>query len=70
MYHDLVEMFWFKILKKDIAEFVAKCPNGQNIKAKHQKSGGFLHEIEVPTLKWEDFNYGFCGRFCSETEAI
>ena len=27
MYHDLRELFWWKGLKVDIAEFVAKCPN-------------------------------------------
>ena len=27
MYHDLREVFWWEVMKKDIAEFVAKCPN-------------------------------------------
>ena len=27
MYHDLREIFWWEGLKKDIVEFVAKCPN-------------------------------------------
>ena len=46
-------------MKKDIAEFVAKCPNCQQVKAEHQKSGGLLQEIQVPTWKWEDINMDF-----------
>ena len=37
MYHDLREVFWWECLKKDIAEFVAKCTNFQQVKAEHQK---------------------------------
>ena len=46
-------------MKKDIAEFVVKCPNSRQVKAKHQKSGGLLQEIQVPTWKWEDINMDF-----------
>ena len=35
MYHDIREIFWWEGLKKDIAEFVAKCPNCQQVKAEH-----------------------------------
>ena len=53
MYHDLREVFWWEDLKNDIAEFVAKCPNCQQVKAEHQNSGGLLQEIKVPTWKWK-----------------
>ena len=43
-------------LQRDIAGFVAKCPNCQQVIDEHQKSGGLLQEIQVPTLKWEDLN--------------
>ena len=43
-------------MKKDIADFVAKCPNCQQVKAEHQKPGGLLQEIQVPTWKWGDIN--------------
>ena len=46
-------------MKKDIADFVAKCPNCQQVKVEHQKSGGLLQEIQVPTWKWEDININF-----------
>ena len=42
MYHDLREVFSWEGLKKDIAEFVAKCPNCRHVKAQHQKLGGLL----------------------------
>ena len=46
-------------MKKDIAEFVAKCPNSQKVKAEHLKFGGLLREIQIPTWKWEDINMDF-----------
>ncbi|WMV54125.1 hypothetical protein MTR67_047510, partial [Solanum verrucosum] len=29
MYHDIKEIYWWHIMKKDVAEFVAHCPNCQ-----------------------------------------
>ena len=46
-------------MKKDIAEYVAKCPNCQQVKAEHQKSGGLFQEIQVLTSKLEDINMDF-----------
>ena len=40
-------------------EFVAKCPNCQQVKAEHQKRGVLLQEVQVPTWKWEDINMDF-----------
>ena len=59
MYHDRREVFWWEGLKKDIAEFVSKCPNCQQVKAEHQKSVGLLQEIQVRTWKWKDINMVF-----------
>ena len=33
------------------------------MKAEHQKLGGLLQEIQVPTLMWEDIDVGFVVRF-------
>ena len=46
-------------MKKDIAEFVAKCPNFKQVKAENQKSSGLTQEIQVPTWKWKDINMDF-----------
>ena len=52
MYHDLREIYWWTGLKRDIAEFVSKCPNHQEVKAEHLKSGVLRQEIQIPSWKW------------------
>ncbi|WMV41388.1 hypothetical protein MTR67_034773 [Solanum verrucosum] len=37
---DLREVFWWSDMKRDIADFVATCPNCQYVKVEHQKQGG------------------------------
>ena len=49
-------------MKNDIAEFVAKCPNFQQVKAEHQNSGVLLQEIQIPTEVGRH-QYGLCSRF-------
>ena len=49
IYHDLKSVYWQDGMKKDIAEFVAQCPSCQQVKTEHQKPGGFLQAIEIPT---------------------
>ena len=51
MYHDLQEVYRLNSLKKDIAEFVVKCPNCQQVKAEHQRPEGLTKEIDIPTWK-------------------
>ena len=45
--------------KRYVAKFVAKCPNGQLVKAEHQRPGGLTQIMDVPTLKYEDINMDF-----------
>ena len=57
MYHDLREVFWWDVLKRDIAEFVAMCPNCQQVKVEHLKPSILLQEYKFPvrngkTLIW------------------
>ena len=40
MYHDLREFYWWDGLKRDIADFVARCPNFKHVKTEHLKSDG------------------------------
>ncbi|WMV09223.1 hypothetical protein MTR67_002608 [Solanum verrucosum] len=56
---DLREIYWWNEIKKDIMEFMAKCPNCQQVKVKHQKSKGLSQDISIPTWKWEDLNMDF-----------
>ena len=46
-------------MKKDIAEFVAKCKNCQQVIVEHIKSVGLLQEIKVSTWNLEDININF-----------
>ena len=49
MYRDLREVYWWNDMKRDIADFVSKCPNCQQVKVEHQKLGGMTQEIDIPT---------------------
>ncbi|WMV07831.1 hypothetical protein MTR67_001216 [Solanum verrucosum] len=40
MYRDLREVYWWNGMKRDIADFVAKFPNCQQVKVEHQRPGG------------------------------
>lgn len=50
-------------MKRDIANFVAKCSNCDQVKAEHRRPGGLSQDINIPTWKWEvvtmDFIVGF-----------
>ncbi|KAH0682275.1 hypothetical protein KY289_020027 [Solanum tuberosum] len=59
MYHDVWEVFWWNGMKRDIANFVAKCPNYQQVKVEYQKPGGMTQEINILTWKWEVINMDF-----------
>ncbi|WMV49759.1 hypothetical protein MTR67_043144 [Solanum verrucosum] len=49
MYCDLWEIYWWNEMKKDIVEFVANCPNCQQVKVEHQKPGVLSQDISIPT---------------------
>ena len=42
MYHTLREHFWWRGMKKDVAEFVSRCLICQQVKVKHQRLAGIL----------------------------
>ncbi|XP_070045385.1 uncharacterized protein [Nicotiana tomentosiformis] len=37
MYHDPKEVYWWNHMKRNVADFVASCPNCQQVKAEHQR---------------------------------
>ena len=46
-------------MKKDVADFVARCLVCQQVKAEHQKPAGMLQLLEVPEWKWERITMDF-----------
>ena len=48
MYQDLKKSFWWNGMKRDVAEFVAKCLTCQKAKAEHQKPSGTMRPLEIP----------------------
>ncbi|XP_019167551.1 PREDICTED: uncharacterized protein LOC109163251 [Ipomoea nil] len=48
-------------MKKEVAEFVGKCLNGQKIKAECWKVKGLVQPLEVPQGKWDSISMDFVG---------
>ena len=42
MYQDFKKKIWWQGMKKDVAEFVAKCLICQQVKAKNQRPSGLM----------------------------
>ena len=59
MYRDLKEKFWWYGMKREIAEYVAKCLTCQQVKAEHQRPSGLLQPLEVPEWKWDRITMDF-----------
>ena len=48
MYRTLKDNYWWSGMKKDIAEFVARCLDCQQVKAEHQHPVGTLQSLPIP----------------------
>ena len=59
MYHTLKEHYWWKGMKRDIAEFVSRCLTCQQVKFEHQKPIGLLQSLPIPQWKWERITMDF-----------
>ncbi|WRX12726.1 Reverse transcriptase/retrotransposon-derived protein [Theobroma cacao] len=59
MYRTIKESYWRPSMKRDIAEFVAKCLTCQQIKTEHQKPSGTLQPLPIPKWKWEHVTMDF-----------
>ena len=59
MYHTLREHYWWRGMKKDVAEFVSRCLICQQVKAEHQRPAGFLQSLSIPQWKWEKITMDF-----------
>ena len=59
MYRDLRKVYWWNGMKRDIADFVSKCLNCQQVKVEHQKPRDMTQEIDIPTWMWDVINMDF-----------
>ena len=59
MYRTLRDHYWWRRMKREIAEFVSRCLTCQQIKAEHQKPAGLLQPLPIPEWKWERITMDF-----------
>ena len=59
MYKALNFYYWWPRMKKEVAEFVAKCLTCQQIEAEHQTPSGKLQSLSIPEWKWEKITMDF-----------
>ena len=52
MYQDVKGMYWWNVMKKDVAQCVASCLTCQQVKFEHQRPTGLLQELPLPKWKW------------------
>ncbi|KAL5547178.1 hypothetical protein UlMin_006865 [Ulmus minor] len=46
-------------MKRDVAQFIAKCMTCQQVKAEHQRPGGQLQSLPIPEWKWDHITMDF-----------
>ncbi|TYK18660.1 ty3-gypsy retrotransposon protein [Cucumis melo var. makuwa] len=59
MYQDLKRVYWWRNMKREVAEFVSKCLVCLQVKAPRQKLAGLLQPLSVPKWKWENVSMDF-----------
>ncbi|KAI3747092.1 hypothetical protein L6452_09537 [Arctium lappa] len=59
MYRDLKLLYWWPVMKLDVARYVEQCVTCMQVKAEHQKPYGSLQSLEIPEWKWEHITMDF-----------
>ena len=52
-------VYWWNVMKRDIADFVNKCPNCQQVKVEYQKPRGMTQYTDIPSCKCDLINMDF-----------
>jgi hypothetical protein len=52
------QFFWLG-MKKDVADYIARCMECQKVKAEHRHPMGLLHPLPIPEKKWEVITMDF-----------
>jgi hypothetical protein len=62
-YHKMItatrKQFYWPGLKKDIADYLAKCLECQQVKAEHRHPIGLLHPLPIPEWEWGTISMDF-----------
>ncbi|TYJ95556.1 ty3-gypsy retrotransposon protein [Cucumis melo var. makuwa] len=59
MYQDLRSVYWWRNMKREVADFVSRCLVCQQVKAPRQRPAGLLQPLSVPGWKWESLSMDF-----------
>nr|GEW81524.1 putative reverse transcriptase domain-containing protein [Tanacetum cinerariifolium] len=59
IYQDMKKLYWWPIMKANIATYVSKCLTCSKVKAKHQRPSGFLVQPKIPEWKWDNITMDF-----------
>ncbi|KAL0556757.1 hypothetical protein IC582_005273 [Cucumis melo] len=59
MYQDLKRVYWWRNMKREVAEFVSRCLVCQQVKAPRQKPAGLLQPLSISEWKWENVSMDF-----------
>ncbi|TYK29012.1 reverse transcriptase [Cucumis melo var. makuwa] len=59
MYQDLRSVYWWRNMKREVADFVSRCLVCQQVKALRQRPAGLLQPLSVPGWKWESVSMDF-----------
>ena len=63
MYQDLKQHYWWKVMKRDVTEYVSKCLTCQQVKAEHKVPTGLLNPLQIPQWKWDNITMDFVSGF-------
>ncbi|KAL4013020.1 hypothetical protein IC575_025172 [Cucumis melo] len=59
MYQDLRSVYWWRNMKREVADFVSRCLVCQQVKAPRQRPAGLLQPLSVLGWKWESVSMDF-----------
>ena len=59
MYQNLKKHYWWRNMKREVAEFVSRCLICQQVKAEHQRPAGLLQSLPIPEWKCENISMDF-----------
>nr|GEV00909.1 reverse transcriptase domain-containing protein [Tanacetum cinerariifolium] len=59
MYQDMKKLYWWPIMKANIATYISKCLTCAKIKAEHQRPSRLLVQPAIPEWKWDSITMDF-----------